>query len=181
MTQVDRSSRGWQERYRSRVRGCLVGGAVGDALGAPVELLPWERIRELYGPDGVTGTVVGPGGQAQVTDDTQMTLFTAEGLIRASVRSDRGVCHPPSVLHRERRWALRHLDRPTLQAAEAVVALDGHTEQCAARAAASVLHRLSPGQPLAGQSTGCRARAADRRSASASAPTSRGLAQPTRG
>jgi ADP-ribosylglycohydrolase len=90
----------WQERYRSRVRGCVLGGAVGDALGAPVEFLSWQRICEVYGPDGVTGMVVDPSGQAAVTDDTQMTLFTIEGLIRASVRADRGICHPPSVVHR---------------------------------------------------------------------------------
>src|SRR6266704_1609756 len=100
MTELDRSSRVWLERYRSRVRGCLLGGAVGDALGAPVEFLSWQRIREVYGPDGATGMVIGPGGRAQLTDDTQMTLFTAEGLIRASVRWDRGICHPPSVVHR---------------------------------------------------------------------------------
>jgi ADP-ribosylglycohydrolase len=100
MTGLDRSSRGWRERYRSRVRGCLLGGAVGDALGAPVEFHAWRGIHETYGPDGVTDLVVPAGGRAAITDDTQLTLFTAEGLIRASVRSDRGVCHPPSVLHR---------------------------------------------------------------------------------
>ena len=46
------------EGYRSRVRGCLLGGAVGDALAAPVEFLSWPRIQEVYDPDGVTGTVL---------------------------------------------------------------------------------------------------------------------------
>src|SRR5689334_6831724 len=69
--------------YRSRVRGCLLGGAIGDALGAPsaspIDSL--ARIRAAYGPDGLTGPVL-DGGQALVTDDTQMTLFTVEGLMR---------------------------------------------------------------------------------------------------
>lgn len=40
------------------------------------------------------------GRVGAVTDDTQMTLFAAEGLIRAQVRSAaRGICHPPSVIH----------------------------------------------------------------------------------
>jgi ADP-ribosylglycohydrolase len=111
----DRPSREWRERYRSRVRGCLLGGAVGDALGAPVEFLSWDEIRETYGPAGTTGMVVSAGGLAQVTDDTQMTLFTVEGLIRASVRSDRGACHPPSVLHHAyQRWldTQRHAQPP---------------------------------------------------------------------
>ncbi|MFC0527447.1 ADP-ribosylglycohydrolase family protein [Phytohabitans kaempferiae] len=101
------------ERYRSRVRGCLVGGAVGDALGAPIEFLSLDRIRERYGPAGLTDLVVGADAVAPVTDDTQMTLFTVEGLIRASVRWDRGVCHPPSVVHRA---YLRWLDTQRLAA-----------------------------------------------------------------
>ena len=41
-----------------------------------------------------------------VTDDTQMTLFTAEGLLRAAVRARlKGICHPPSVVdHAYARW-----------------------------------------------------------------------------
>lgn len=83
---------------RERFRGCLLGGAVGDALGAPVEFWSLAEIRARLGADGVTGYV---GGEAAVTDDTQMTLFTAEGLIRASVRArSRGICHVPGVVHR---------------------------------------------------------------------------------
>ncbi|GGL43517.1 ADP-ribosylglycohydrolase family protein [Planomonospora parontospora] len=64
--------------YRSRVRGCLLGGAVGDALGNPVEFMSLAEIRARFGPAGLTGMV-----ETEITDDTQMTLFTAEGLIRA--------------------------------------------------------------------------------------------------
>jgi ADP-ribosylglycohydrolase len=113
MSEPSQSSRPWQERYRSRVRGCLLGGAVGDALGAPVEFLSLGEIRERYGPDGVTDLVAGEYGRGAVTDDTQMTLFTAEGLIRASVRADRGICHAPSVVYRA---YLRWLDTQQLPA-----------------------------------------------------------------
>jgi len=68
---------------RSRFRGCLLGGAVGDALGAGVEFLSLEEIRERFGPAGVTGYVPAYGRRGAITDDTQMTLFTADGLIRA--------------------------------------------------------------------------------------------------
>ena len=34
-------------------RGCLLGGAVGDALGAPVEFLSLTEIRERFGSDGI--------------------------------------------------------------------------------------------------------------------------------
>ncbi|WP_062438602.1 ADP-ribosylglycohydrolase family protein [Herbidospora daliensis] len=84
-----------------RVRGCLIGGAVGDALGAPVEFDSLSRIRAAYGPGGITDLTDG-----LVTDDTQMTLFTVEGLIRGSVRGrERGQGHVPStVRHAYLRW-----------------------------------------------------------------------------
>ena len=87
---------------RRMVRGSLLAGAVGDALGAPVEFMSLKQIREQLGPDGVTGYLPAFGrlGGA-ITDDTQMTLFTADGMIRALVRfSHRGIIHPPSVVQR---------------------------------------------------------------------------------
>jgi hypothetical protein len=47
---ADRTTR---ERYAARVRGCLLGGAIGDALGAPVEFWSASQIRAGAGPDGV--------------------------------------------------------------------------------------------------------------------------------
>ena len=85
---------------REAVRGCLLGGGVGDALGAPVEFMSKEAIRKKYGPSGVTSYVEFPDGTGSITDDTQMTLFTAEGLLRATVRmKERGICSPKSVVH----------------------------------------------------------------------------------
>ncbi len=80
-----------------RIRGCLLGGAVGDALGTPVEFQSWARIRAVHGPEGVTELST-PG---RFTDDTQMSLFTAEGLIRASVRrgpEETAIQRPPSIM-----------------------------------------------------------------------------------
>lgn len=92
--------------YRDRVRGCLLGGALGDALGAGIEFQSLADIRREYGPAGVTGPTEAYGVRAPLTDDTQMTLFTAEGLIRASVRGrSKGIVDPPSVLwDAYRRW-----------------------------------------------------------------------------
>ncbi|MFE7325193.1 ADP-ribosylglycohydrolase family protein [Streptomyces sp. NPDC057565] len=73
---------------RARVRGSLLGGAIGDALGNPVEFLSLSGIRRTYGEQGVREPVAdGDGVVGRVTDDTQMTLFTAEGLIRAHSRA----------------------------------------------------------------------------------------------
>jgi ADP-ribosylglycohydrolase len=71
---------------RQRFLGCLLGGAVGDALGAPVEFMSRAQILERFGPEGVTGYLPAYGGLGRITDDTQMTLFTAEGLLRGWVR-----------------------------------------------------------------------------------------------
>ncbi|MFJ2776063.1 ADP-ribosylglycohydrolase family protein [Kitasatospora sp. NPDC087315] len=92
--------------YTDRVRGALLGGAVGDALGWPVEFQQLYQIRERYGPAGVTGLPAG-GRVAEVTDDTQMTLFTAEGLIRGFVRGWTGGGSVPEAVHGAyRRWLL---------------------------------------------------------------------------
>ncbi|RKE19577.1 ADP-ribosylglycohydrolase family protein [Streptomyces sp. TLI_171] len=83
--------------FTDRVRGSLLGGALGDALGWPVEFLHLEAIRRDFGPSGLADLAdAGRGGQ--VTDDTQMTLFTAEGLLRGG---------RPEDLHAAyRRWFL---------------------------------------------------------------------------
>lgn len=90
----------------SQFRGCLLGGAVGDALGAAVEFLRIDEIRARFGPDGITDYAPAYGRIGAITDDTQMTLFTAEGLLRAHVRhSARGICSWPGVIRNAyRRW-----------------------------------------------------------------------------
>ena len=68
-----------------RYRGCLLGGAAGDALGYPVEFLSRADILMAYGPGGITEYTLS-GGSALISDDTQMTLFTANGLLFAETR-----------------------------------------------------------------------------------------------
>ena len=63
-----------------RIRGCLLGGAVGDALGYPVEFMTAKDIRRQYGSEGMI-RYAEPDGDALFSDDTQMTLFTACGLL----------------------------------------------------------------------------------------------------
>ncbi len=90
-------------RYRARVRGCLLGGAVGDALGGPVEFWDSTRITRECGHAGVGEYLPEKAGGKEryglITDDTQMTLFTVEGLIRAGVRTDRGIGVTVAVIH----------------------------------------------------------------------------------
>ena len=85
--------------------GCLIGGAVGDALGAPVEFMSLSEIIDKFGPDGITDYVKAYGKKGAITDDTQMTLFTAEGLILSRVRN---MSDPDQILisvyHAYLRW-----------------------------------------------------------------------------
>ncbi|MFF9124442.1 ADP-ribosylglycohydrolase family protein [Streptomyces sp. NPDC014889] len=103
--------RGEQQDFRSRVRGTLLGVAVGDALGAPVDSLDLGAIREAHGPEGIRDLVAAHGRRGAVTHLTQLTLFSVDGLIRAQVRRDTGAWHPPTDLHRAYlRWAATQRD-----------------------------------------------------------------------
>lgn len=70
---------------QERFSGCLLGGAVGDALGAPVEFMDRAGILTRFGPSGIHAYAEAYGGIGRITDDTQMTLFTVEGLLRGWV------------------------------------------------------------------------------------------------
>lgn len=75
---------------QDKIRGSLVGGAVGDAFGYPVEFVySFQDIQAKYGEEGITDYDLsypwldGKIDTAQFSDDTQMTLYTAEGLLEA--------------------------------------------------------------------------------------------------
>jgi NAD-dependent SIR2 family protein deacetylase/ADP-ribosylglycohydrolase/protein-tyrosine phosphatase/TPR repeat protein len=87
-------------------RGCLLGGAIGDALGAAIEFDSIQTIRQRFGEQGLTDYAPVYGRIGAITDDTQMTLFTAEGLLRAITRENhKGICHPPTIIyHAYLRW-----------------------------------------------------------------------------
>ncbi len=72
-------------RDLNRFRGSLLGGAVGDALGYAVEFMPASSIFRKYGPAGITKYEL-HHGVAEISDDTQMTLFTATGLLLGTTR-----------------------------------------------------------------------------------------------
>lgn len=72
---------------QDRIRGCLIGGAAGDALGYPVEFFSEQTLRERCGDGGIRQYLPDPvGGTARISDDTQMTLFTANGLLVGDTR-----------------------------------------------------------------------------------------------
>lgn len=81
------------DAYLDEIRGCIFGGAVGDALGYPVEFLNAQDFYADYGPYGITEYDYDKRtGKALISDDTQMTLFTANGLLFGNTRfSLRGI------------------------------------------------------------------------------------------
>ncbi|MHA6802846.1 type VII secretion system-associated protein [Salinifilum ghardaiensis] len=81
--------------FGRRVLGALLGGAIGDALGAPVEFYPVDQIRSRFGPEGVTDYDRDSEHPGAFTDDTQLTLFTLEGLVRARAGRRSGLAAEP--------------------------------------------------------------------------------------
>ena len=84
-----------RNKQLDKIRGSLVGGAVGDALGYPVEFIcSYEGIQKRYGENGITRLDTTQwwlpdeekSGKAWISDDTQMTLFTACGLLNAKAQ-----------------------------------------------------------------------------------------------
>ena len=67
-----------REQFLGKYQGCLLGGAIGDALGYPVEFDSHDWIVRRFGPDGITAYA---SDEPVFSDDTQMTLFTAVGLL----------------------------------------------------------------------------------------------------
>ena len=69
-------------------RGCLLGLAVGDAMGYAVDSKSWDEIVHDYGPDGLLGYDL-VNGYADVTSHTQMALYAVNGLLLGVTRGQR--------------------------------------------------------------------------------------------
>ncbi len=67
---------------RERAQALLLGVALGDALGWPVEFLDRPSILVKYGRPGI----LAPPDPALYTDDTQMSIAVAEALVEAGHR-----------------------------------------------------------------------------------------------
>jgi len=76
------SSRPAAPTPQSRIHGCLLGGALGDSLGYAVEFDDISAIRSRFGPAGLRDFSALDGG-SHFSDDTQMTLYTVDGLVEA--------------------------------------------------------------------------------------------------
>jgi ADP-ribosylglycohydrolase len=75
-----------EKQLEDKIRGSILGLAIGDALGFPVEFLTYEDITERYGRSGITQFVHWRFPAGSYSDDTQMTLAVARALIDAPQR-----------------------------------------------------------------------------------------------
>ena len=83
------------KRVPDSIRGCLMAGAAGDALGYEVEFMSRRSILSRFGENGITKFALDRNGKALISDDTQMTLFTANGLLMGLTRwAMRGIGAP---------------------------------------------------------------------------------------
>lgn len=99
-----------EKTQKDRIRGSLIGGAIGDALGYPVEFIDsYTGIQRRYGDAGITRLDVkqwwknedNSTGKAWISDDTQMTLFTACGILNAK---EKGSAPIPSICEAYIEW-----------------------------------------------------------------------------
>ena len=101
---------------RSLYRGCLLGLAVGDAMGYTVDSRSWREIQEDYGPNGLLGYDL-VNGYADVTSYTQLAAFTCNGLLLGLTRGQvQGKMAPfykyIALAHKEWSWSQRSWNRP---------------------------------------------------------------------
>lgn len=73
------------EALRDKLRGCMLGGAIGDALGRPLSFFPVRSVEYMY-PEGIE-LQTNLENVAEVSDVTLQTLFTAAGLLHGETYS----------------------------------------------------------------------------------------------
>ena len=92
---------------RSTYRGCLLGLAVGDAMGYTVDSRSWPEIQEDYGPNGLLGYDL-VNGYAEISSYTQLAAFTCNGLLFGMTRGQMTGRMAPYIKYidlSQREWA----------------------------------------------------------------------------
>lgn len=103
------------EKIQDKCRGPLIGGAVGDALGYEVEFMSLSSILKRFGDKGITRYVL-HNGVAEFSDDTQMTLFTAEGLLNGIIatKADKPEAILPYIKEAYITWYKTQTEKPSV-------------------------------------------------------------------
>lgn len=75
------------EKRIASYRGCLLGLAVGDAMGYTVDSKSWDEICQDYGPNGLLGYDL-VNGTADITSYTQLAAFLCNGILLGAIRGN---------------------------------------------------------------------------------------------
>ncbi len=134
---------------RSAYRGCLVGMAIGDAMGYPVDTKPISQIRADYGPEGLLGYDL-VNGYADITSHTQLAAFSANGLLLGMTRGQRYGKMGPYVRYvhvAQREWAIgqRRYDQPSTNHCWTFLVPEFRRRHCTDTRMVEILNREAPG------------------------------------
>ena len=113
----------------SVVQGCMLGMAVGDAMGAGVDNKSLEDIRADYGPDGLLGYDLA-NSFAEISSYSQVAAYAMNGLLVAMSRGQLRMPFAPAVATGLREWArAQDFPRETALGALALYISDGSVVQ----------------------------------------------------
>ncbi len=90
-------------KLSSAYAGCLLGLAIGDAMGVTVDSKSYGDICEAYGPAGLLGYDL-VNGYAEISSHTQLAAFSCNGLIMGLARGQTTPIQHITVALKE--WAL---------------------------------------------------------------------------
>ena len=131
---------------RDHIRGCLIGGAAGDALGYPVEFMSEREIFQKYGSRGITSYRSDRSRKALISDDTQMTLFTANGLLHETAKGYHDPEHgyeEDEILHAYQSWYITQNPNHTIE--EKMAYAKNHNTRFWIMNVPELYHRRAPG------------------------------------
>lgn len=152
-------SQRYESRIRDSIRGSLIAGACGDALGYEVEFSSRSSILDRFGSQGITQFVL-HNGKALVSDDTQMTLFTANGMLMGITRGCmRGIggCPEDYVDRAYMDWYLtQYPDEQEHHITSWIYHVpELHHRRAPGCTCLSAIHSLMKGDPVQNDSMGC--------------------------
>ena len=134
---------------RSAYRGCLVGMAIGDAMGYPVDTKDIGQIRQDYGPNGLMGYDL-VNGYADITSHTQLAAFAGNGLLLGMTRGQVLGRMGPYVRYShvaQREWAIgqRRYDQPSKNHCWTFLVPEFRRRHCVDTRMVEILNREKPG------------------------------------
>ena len=145
------------KKLQDKCRGSLVGGAVGDALGFRVEFMSLSEIRSQFGKKGIT-RYDSRAGEAHFSDDTQMTLYTLEGMMNGVVATKAGKTEDilPYIEKAYLNWYETQISFPKdLQESWISKLRPLWARRCPGMTCLSALESISRGQSAVNDSKGC--------------------------